>query len=114
VFWKRRTPGPPTDNAPAEIGPWILEGRRLFSLWEERVEQLDQLKSRLAAMAQEIEQLRAEVGHIDAMRAQIVRLVEESERRRMERDHLREVLDRIANLAQEAAMPTSADPPPAG
>jgi regulator of replication initiation timing len=53
-------------------------------------------------MAQEIEQLRAEIGHMDEMRAQITRLVEDSERCRVERDHLSEVLARIASLAHEA------------
>jgi regulator of replication initiation timing len=54
-------------------------------------------------MAQEIEQLRTEIGHIDAMRAQIARLSDEGERCRLERDHLREVLARIESLAHEAA-----------
>lgn len=89
-------------EAPQDIVPWVLEGRRLFELWQERVERVEELKSRLSAMAQEIEQLRAEIGNIDEMRAQIARLVEESERCRSERDHLREVLARIATLAHEA------------
>lgn len=88
---------------PEDIAPWVLEGRRLFDLWQERIERLDELKSRLSGMAQEIEQLRAEIGHIDEMRAQITRLGDESERCRVERDHLREVLARIASLAHEAS-----------
>ncbi len=64
---------------------------------------MEELKSRLSGMAQEIEQLRAEIGHIDEMRAQITRLVEEGERCRAERDHLREVLARIADHRPEAA-----------
>ncbi|MGH7400882.1 MAG: hypothetical protein ACREKQ_00535 [Candidatus Rokuibacteriota bacterium] len=92
-----------TAEHPQDIVPWVLEGRRLFDLWQERIERLDELKSRLSGMAQEIEQLRAEIGHIDEMRAQITRLGEENERCRVERDHLREVLTRIASLAHEAA-----------
>jgi len=92
---------------PEDIAPWVLEGRRLFNLWQERIEHLNDLKSRLSGMAQEIEQLRTEVGHIDEMRAQISRLSDESERCRVERDHLLEVLARIASLAHEAsARPT--------
>jgi regulator of replication initiation timing len=85
------------------IAPWVMEGRQLFTLWQERIERLDELKSRLAGMAEEIDRLRAEIGHIDEMRAQITRLGKESERCRVEQDHLREVLGRIARLAQEAA-----------
>lgn len=110
LLWTRgRSRGPagepePLASAerPEEIAPWVMEGRRLFSLWQERIERLDELKTRLSGMAQEIEQLRAEIGHIDEMRAQITRLVEESERYRLERDHLLEVLRRIATLAHEA------------
>ena len=111
VFWTRGRRGGParepvplaTAGRPQDIAPWVLEGRRLFNVWQERIERLDELKSRLAGMAQEIEQLRAEIGHMDEMRAQITRLVEDSERCRAERDHLREVLARIASLAHEAA-----------
>ena len=90
--------GPPED-----IAPWVLEGRRLFNLWQERIERLNELQGRLSGMAQEIEQLRAEIGQIDEMRAQITRLGDECERCRVERDHLREVLARIASLAHEAS-----------
>jgi hypothetical protein len=93
----------PAAGRPEDIAPWVLEGRRLFDLWQERIERLDELKSRLSGMAQEIEQLRAEIGHIDEMRAQITRLSDEGERCRVERDHLREVLARIASLAHEAS-----------
>lgn len=106
LLWtRRRSRGPDpvaTADRPEEIAPWVLEGRRLFNLWQERIERLDELKSRLAGMAQEIEQLRAEIGQIDEMRAQITRLGEESDRCRAERDQLREVLARIASLAHEA------------
>ncbi|SRR5216683_1941919 len=111
VFWTRgRSRGPisepdpmATAGRPHDIAPWVLEGQRLFNLWQERIERLNELKSRLSGMAQEMEQLRAEIGHMDEMRAQITRLVEDSERCRVERDHLREVLARIASLAHEAA-----------
>lgn len=110
VFLRRGRRGPKAEpgrltatEPPQDIVPWVLEGRRLFDLWQERIERLDELKSRLSGMAQEIEQLRAEIGHIDEMRAQITRLGEESERCRVERDRLREVLARIASLAHEAA-----------
>jgi len=110
VVFRRRSGGAKAEadrllsgEGPQDIAPWVLEGRRLFDLWQERIERLDELKSRLSAMAQEIEQLRAEIGNIDEMRAQITRLVEESERCRSERDHLREVLARIASLAHDAA-----------
>jgi hypothetical protein len=88
---------------PDDISPWVLEGQRLFNLWQERIERLNELKGRLSGMAQEIEQLRAEIGHIDEMRAQINRLSDEGERCRVERDHLREVLARVASLAHEAS-----------
>jgi uncharacterized coiled-coil DUF342 family protein len=103
VIWHRGRKRAPTVNQ--EIAPWVMEGRRLFNLWQERIERLDELKSCLAGMAEEIEQLRAKVGHIDEMRAQITRLGEDSERCRAERDHLREVLAGIASLAREAAKP---------
>ena len=111
VLWGRRRSRGPTEEAgppvaargPEDIAPWVMEGQLLFNLWQERIERLEELKSRLSGMAQEIEQLRAEIGHIDEMRAQITRLVEEGERCRAERDHLREILARIAAIAQEAA-----------
>jgi hypothetical protein len=97
---------PAVPERPEDIAAWVLEGRRLFNVWQERIERLSELNGRLAGMAQEIEQLRAEVVHIDEMRAQITRLVEESERSRMERDRLREALTRVASLAHEAAKPS--------
>lgn len=111
VLWGRRPGRGPTEDAvrpvaprgPEDLAPWVLEGQLLFNLWQERIERLEELKGRLSGMAQEIEQLRAEIGHIDEMRAQITRLVEEGERCRAERDHLRETLTRIAAIAQEAA-----------
>lgn len=110
LWGRRRSREPISEVAPPvsahrteDIAPWVLEGQLLFNLWQERIERLEELKSRLSGMAQEIDQLRAEIRHIDEMRAQIARLVEEGERYRVERDHLREVLVRIADIAQEAA-----------
>jgi type II secretory pathway component PulM len=118
VFCTRRRTGGATrgaetlggTGAPEDVAPWVLEGQRLFHLWQERIERLNELKARLSGMAQEIEQLRTEIGHMDAMRAQITRLAEENERYRVELDHLREMLARIAGLAHEA----SARPRPTG
>ena len=116
---RRRSLGPTGEagslvgaRRPEDIVPWVLEGQQLFNLWQERIERLEELKSRLSGMAQEIEQLRAEIGHIDEMRAQITRLGEEGERYRVERDHLRAMLVRIAGIAHEAtAEPTSPGTP---
>lgn len=108
---RRGAPDPDADplelaERPHDIAPWVLEGRRLFDHWQERIERLDELKARLSGMAQEIEQLRAEIGHIDEMRMQITRLQDEIERYRIERDRLREVLLRIGALAEEASRPS--------
>lgn len=65
---------------------WIAEGRQLFTLWQERVERLEELQGRLAAMAQEIDQLR-----------------QEGEALLLERDQLRSVLARIGELIQRAS-----------
>lgn len=86
-----------------DVARWIDEGRRLFSLWQERIERLDELQRRLAEMADEIGHLRAEVSRIDELRADVARLGREAERLRAEGDDLREVLGRIAELAQRAA-----------
>ena len=120
LLWVRRLSFGPTGGAvslgaarrPEDIAPWVLEGQQLFTLWQERIERLEELKSRLSGMAQEIEQLRAEIGHIDEMRAQITRLVEQGEHCRVEQERLRAVLVRIADIAHEAtAEPTSPGTP---
>ena len=41
------------------IARWVEEGRQLFNLWQERVERVNELQSRLAAMAEEIGRLQA-------------------------------------------------------
>jgi hypothetical protein len=95
VSWSLRRGRPVAAANPEGIGPWVVEGRRLFTHWQERIEQLDELKSRLSGMAQ------------------IARLLEESERYRDERDRCREALGRIGRLAHEAAALESPEAPPA-
>jgi len=72
---------------------WIEEGRQLFTLWQERVERLDELQHRLTATALEIDQLRAHV----------IYLSQEGEAISLERDHLRSVLARIGELVARAS-----------
>jgi hypothetical protein len=85
------------------IARWIEEGRRLFNLWQERVGQAAELRSRLDARAQEIDRLRAQVGQIDDLRAECVRLSRAGEALLLERDQLLAVLGRIGELAQRAS-----------
>jgi hypothetical protein len=68
------------------LARWIEEGRQLFNLWQDKVEARDELHSRLAAMTQEIDQLR-----------------QESEALVLERDYLRGILERIGELIQRAS-----------
>jgi uncharacterized protein HemX len=68
------------------LARWIEEGRQLFNLWQERVERLEELQGRLAAMAQENDQLR-----------------QEGEALLLERDQLRSILARIGELIQRAS-----------
>ena len=109
VLWSRRAG---TSTMPEEalrgrlhddLTGWVLEGRRLFTTWQERIEGVNELKSRLGAMAEEANRLRVEVSHVEEMRAQIVQLTEENERARKERADLLDLLARIASLAQAAA-----------
>ena len=82
------------ENAPAvAMARWIEEGRQLLDLWRERVERLDELQARLAAMALEIDQLRA----------QVISLSREGEALLLERDQLRSILVRIGELIQRAS-----------
>jgi len=82
------------ENAHAvALARWIEEGRQLFTLWQARVERLTELQSRLAAMAREIDQLRA----------QVIYLSQEGEALLLERDHLRSILARIGELIQRAS-----------
>jgi hypothetical protein len=72
---------------------WIEEGRQLLTLWQERVERLDELQGRLAVTAREIDQLRAH----------IIYLSQEGEALLLERDYLRSMLARIDELIQRAS-----------
>ena len=105
----------PETPAQVAIAPWVEEGRQLFSLWQERVERLGELQGRLAAMAQEIEQLKAQAGaqagRNDELRAENLRLGQEAEAFSMERDQLRAVVARIGELVRQA---TEAGPSVAG
>jgi hypothetical protein len=105
----------PETPAQVAIAPWVEEGRQLFSLWQERVERLGELQGRLAAMAQEIEQLKAQAGaqagRNDELRAENLRLGQEAEAFSMERDQLRAVVARIGELVRQA---TEARPSVAG
>ena len=84
------------------IARWIEEGKQLFNVWQERIAQVTELQSRLDAMAQEIDQLRAQVGQIDDLRTECLRLSQAGETLLLERDQLRSVLGRISELAQRA------------
>ncbi|HKC12755.1 MAG TPA: hypothetical protein VKI41_12050 [Vicinamibacteria bacterium] len=105
----------PESSVQVGIAPWVEEGRQLFTLWQERVERLGELQGRLAGMAQEIEQLKAQAGaqagRIDELRAENLRLGQEAEAFSMERDQLRAVIARIGELVRQA---TEARPSVAG
>jgi hypothetical protein len=91
------------------IARWVAEGRQLFNLWQERVERLDELQGRLAAMAQEIGQLKVQAGRIDELRAENLRLGQEAEAFLLERDQHRAVLARISELVRQASEPRPSD-----
>lgn len=97
----------PEGSGPVAIAPWVEEGRQLFTHWQDRIERLGELQGRLAAMAQEIEQLKtqagAQAGRIDELRAENLRLGQEAEAFSMERDQLRAVLARISELVRQAS-----------
>lgn len=98
------TVGPaPESPDQVAIARWVEEGRQLFNVWQERVERLDELQKRLAAMAQEIGQLKVQAGRIDELRAENLRLGQEAEAFLMERDQLRAVLARISELLRQAS-----------
>lgn len=77
----------------AAMAEWIEEGRQLFNLWKERVERLDELQSRLAATAVEL----------DRLRAHVIYLSQEGEALLLELDQLRSILARIGELIQRAS-----------
>lgn len=97
---------PPAPESPPDhvaIARWVDEGRQLFNGWQERVERLDELQGRLAAMAQEIGQLKVQTGRMDELRADNLRLGQEAEAFRLERDQLQAVLARISELVRQAS-----------
>ena len=112
---RERVEPAPESSGPIAIAPWVEEGRQLFTHWQDRIERLGELQGRLAAMAQEIEQLKAQAGaqagRIDELRAENLRLGQEAEAFSMERDQLRAVLARIGELVRQA---TEARPSVAG
>jgi chromosome segregation ATPase len=104
---RERVEPAPESSGPVAIAPWVEEGRQLFTHWQDRIERLGELQGRLAAMAQEIEQLKAQAGaqagRIDELRAENLRLGQEAEAFSMERDQLRAVLARISELVRQAS-----------
>ena len=82
-----------------DVARWVTEGQHLFTAWQERVERLEELQGRLAAMADEIERLRTEVGRIAGLREDMARLGHEIDRLRAERDGLQEALSRVHEIA---------------
>jgi hypothetical protein len=108
VLWSRRVQSAAVSEEALrarlheDLTAWVLEGRRLFTTWQERIEGVNELKSRLGGMAEEANRLRVEVSHVEEMRAQIVHLTDENERCGKERADLQDLVARIASLAQEA------------
>lgn len=103
---ERRAAGPdrtaPEPLDEAAIARWVEEGRQLFHRWQEQVERVNELQSRLAAMAQEIGRLQAQLREMDALHAANLRLGQQIEALVLERDQLRTVLARIGELIQRA------------
>ena len=84
------------------IARWVEEGQRLFNVWQERVAHVTELQARLDAMAQEMDQLRAQVSRIDDLRAENLRLSQQGEVLLLEQERLGSMLARIGELAQRA------------
>lgn len=70
---------------------WLDEGRELFNMLHDEVEHL----------AQENEQLRAELGRLDELQAVIARVNRDVDRLRAERDELLVGFHRIADLVEQ-------------
>jgi predicted phage gp36 major capsid-like protein len=85
------------------IARWVEEGQRLFNVWQERVAHVTELQARLDAMAQEMDQFRAQVSRIDDLRAENLRLSQQGEVLLSEEERLRSMLARIGELAQRAS-----------
>jgi FtsZ-binding cell division protein ZapB len=62
-----------------------------------------ELQARLDAMAQEMDQLRAQVSRIDDLRAENLRLTQQGEVLLLEQERLRSMLARIGELGQRAS-----------
>ena len=84
------------------IARWVEEGQRLFNVWQQRVAHMTELQARLDAMAQEMDQLRAQVSRIDDLHAENLRLSQQGEVLLLEQERLRSMLARIGELAQRA------------
>ena len=110
---RERVEPAPEGSGPIAIAPWVEEGRQLFTHWQDRIERLGEPQGRLAALTQEIEQLKAQAGaqagRIDELRAENLRLGQEAEAFSMERDQLRAVLARISELVRQASEPRPSD-----
>jgi uncharacterized protein HemX len=96
------SPVAPENAHAVALGQWIEEGRQLFNLWQERVERRDELQGRFAAMALEIDQLRAHVTYLS----------QEGEALWLERDQLGSVLVRIGELIQRGPLAGGPPKPP--
>jgi hypothetical protein len=99
---RRKDPVAPENAHELTIARWVEEGQRLFNVWQERVAHVTELQARLDAMAQEMDQLRAQVGRIDDLRAENLRLSQLGEVLLLEQERLRSMLARIGELAQRA------------
>jgi hypothetical protein len=86
----------PESLTDVSIAHSATEGRHL-------VDRLSELQGRLAAMAEDIGQLRAPVSRIDELWAENLRLSQECETFLVERDQLRAILARIGALIQRAS-----------
>ena len=64
---------------------------------------MTELQARLDAMAQEMNQLRAQVSWIDDLRAETLRLSHQGEVLLLEQERLRSMLARIGELAQRGS-----------
>jgi chromosome segregation ATPase len=93
-----RTAPPEADQV--AIARWVQEGRELLDLWQEKVERLGELQSRLAGMAEEIGRLQTQLRRMDDLQAENLRLNQEAEALVLEREQLRTALARIGELIE--------------